>query len=68
MLKLILIWILRKFNLKKKNQFQVCNIVLKLQNMMYCIRNKNNIVNNHRTYSSRKKSNTFYVLKFLLKI
>ena len=41
---------------------------LKLQNIMYCIRNKkNNIVNNHRTSSSRKKSNIFYVLKFLLK-
>ena len=31
---------------------------------MYCIRNKKYIVNNHRTSSSRQKSNIFYVLKF----
>ena len=36
---------------------------------MYCIRNKNNIFNNHGTSSSRKKSNIFDVLKnFFLKI
>ena len=38
---------------------------LKLQNIIYCIFN---MVNNHRTSSSRKKSNIFYVVKFLLKL
>ena len=41
---------------------------LKLQNIIYALLIKINIVNNHRTSSSRKKSNIVYVLKFLLKI
>ena len=38
-LKLVLIWILRKFNLKKKNQISTVQYCLKLQNIIYCIVN-----------------------------
>ena len=38
-LKLALIWILRKFNLKKKNQISTVQYCLKLQNIIYCIVN-----------------------------
>ena len=39
LLKLALIWILRKFNLKKKNQISTVQNCLELQNIIYCIVN-----------------------------
>ena len=41
--------------LKKKIKFQLCNIALLILR---------NIINNHKTSSSRKTSNIFYILKF----
>ena len=41
---------------------------LKLQNIIYSLLIKSNMFNNHRTSSSRKKTNILYVLKFSLNL
>ena len=56
-LKLASMWILRKFNLKKKSNFN-CAILFKIakHNLLHCLRN---IINNHGTSSS-----SFYAIQF----
>ena len=58
-LSFYLIWILRFFLI----QISTVQYCLKKQSIFIALLILRNIINNHKTSSSRKKSNIFYVLK-----